>query len=111
LTIETKTVELDQGAVNTNPEAKPGRYARLTVADTGIGMDRDTATRVFEPFFTTKEPGQGVGLGLAMVHGVVKQSGGFIRVDSEPMTGSTFSVHLPEAAITPQPHEETDTVH
>lgn len=111
LTIETKTVELDQGAVNTNPEAKPGRYARLTVADTGIGMDRDTATRVFEPFFTTKAPGQGVELGLAMVHGVVKQSGGFIRVDSEPMTGSTFSVHLPEAALTPQPHEETDTVH
>ena len=111
LTIETKTVELDQGAADTNPEAKPGRYARLTVADTGVGMDRDTAARVFEPFFTTKEPGRGVGLGLAMVHGVVKQSGGFIRVDSEPMTGSTFSVHLPEAALTPQPHEKTDVVH
>ena len=111
LTIETETVELDQAAVRTDPDATPGRYVRLTVTDTGVGMDRDTVTRIFEPFFTTKEEGQGVGLGLAMVHGVVKQSGGFIHVDTEPLTGSTFSVHLPEADAPRQPHDAIDIAH
>ena len=111
LTIETNTVELDQSAVRTDPDANPGRYARLTVTDTGIGMDRDTVTRIFEPFFTTKEQGQGVGLGLAMVHGVVKQSGGFIVVDTEPLTGSTFSIHLPQAEALPRSPNTIDIVH
>ena len=111
VTIETKAIELDGAAVRTNPEAKPGRYARLTVADTGTGMDGETVTRVFEPFFTTKEPGRGVGLGLAMVHGVVMQSRGFISVQSTPTAGSTFAVHLPEAHTIQEPHKDADTIH
>ena len=101
VTIETKAIELDRAAVRTNPEA-----------DTGTGMDGDTVTRVFEPFFTTKEPGRGVGLGLAMVHGVVKQSRGFISVESTPAVGSTFAVHLPEAHAIREAHpQDADTVH
>lgn len=110
--IETKAIELDRAAVRTNPEARPGRYARLTVADTGTGMDGDTVTRVFEPFFTTKEQGRGVGLGLAMVHGVVKQSRSFISVESTPAVGSTFAIHLPEAHAIREAHpQDADTVH
>ena len=111
LTIQTKTIELDQATLRTNPEAKPGRYVRLSVSDTETGMDENTVTRIFEPFFTTKGPGRGVGLGLAMVHGVVTQSGGFMHVETEPLIGSTFSVHLPEADATRQPHEDLDVVH
>ena len=74
-----------------------GRYAYLSVADTGEGMDAETKARVFEPFFTTKPVGEGAGLGLASVYGTITQSGGFVRLDSEPGRGSTFVVHLPLA--------------
>ena len=96
LSIRTEATEVDEADCRTNPEAVPGRYVRLTVSDTGSGMDAETVARVFEPFFTTKEPGQGVGLGLAMLYGAVKQNGGFVTVKSEVGVGSTFALYMPE---------------
>ena len=95
LTFQTENVTLAKGYYTALLGATPGEYVQLTVADSGVGMDKDTIKHIFEPFYTTKEAGKGTGLGLAIVYGIVRSHNGFIRCTSEKGGGTTFKIYFP----------------
>ncbi len=105
ITIATGQVYLDAGRCARHGGAVPGEYAVLSVRDDGCGLEKEMLDKIFEPFFTTKEPGQGTGLGLATVYGIVKQNSGIVEVDSEPGCGAIFSIYLPRHADPPEKME------
>jgi len=116
LIIKTENVVIDERKAEAVPGARPGETVRITVADTGVGMNRELVSRIFEPFFTTKEAGKGTGFGLAVVYSIVKQHNGWISVESSPGTGTTFRIYFPvmsrkrEAAARHKEHTAADGV-
>jgi CheY-like chemotaxis protein len=108
LTIHTELEELDDEYVAAYGSGKPGRYALITVADTGHGINAETQKKIFEPFFTTKGIGEGTGLGLAISYGIIKQHSGYIKVYSEPGQGTVFKIYLPLAEETASLHKKKE---
>ena len=101
LRVSTANTLVDRDYCEANPDARPGAHVIISVADTGAGMDQATRERAFEPFFSTKEVGRGTGLGLSQVYGFVRQSGGFVTIESSPGGGTTVSIYLPRSEMTP----------
>jgi two-component system, cell cycle sensor histidine kinase and response regulator CckA len=105
LTVATTNVQVSPGDARRHPELNPGPYVMLSVQDTGIGMSQEVLARIFEPFFTTKDRDKGTGLGLSMAYGIIKQSGGYILVESTPGQGSSFRIYLPRVEVDEVPAE------
>jgi CheY-like chemotaxis protein len=110
ITLRVSAVDVDASFVRAHQPMTAGRFVEISLADTGHGMTPDVLAHMFEPFFTTKDVGRGTGLGLAMVYGTVKQSGGFIFVDSQPHQGSVFRLYFPPAPSQPQPSDDRMSV-
>jgi len=102
INIVTDAFVMDESFVSVNGYGSPGKYALITFSDTGSGMNAETMSRIFDPFFTTKESGKGTGLGLAVVHGILKQHNGHINVYSEPGKGTVFNIYLPLTGAQPE---------
>jgi CheY-like chemotaxis protein len=107
LSVKTERVQLDPAALPDGWELRPGEHARIVLSDTGHGMDRAVLERIFEPFFTTKPPGEGTGLGLSVVHGIMRSHEGAVTVTSEPGAGTTFHLYFPALATDTEASAET----